>query len=74
VSILSRQNEEEFVIEADGFINPGAEPVTYFHVFWGKPAPHALVLEIRIEAFGEGVVLARIADEAGVELERLIEE
>jgi hypothetical protein len=44
-----------------------------FQIFRGKPAAHALILEIRIEAFGNGVVLTRIADEAGVELEGLIE-
>jgi hypothetical protein len=44
------------------------------HILGSKPAAHPLVLEICIEAFGEGVVLTRIADEAGVELEGLIEQ
>src|SRR5262245_57377995 len=63
------QDEEQLVIEADGLVNAGAEVVTDFHIFWGKPAAHALVLEIRIEAFGEGVVFTRIADKTGVELD-----
>jgi hypothetical protein len=58
----------------DGGINTGAELISNFHVFWRIPTPHALVLEIRIEALGKGLVLARVADKAGVELEGLIEE
>jgi hypothetical protein len=46
-----------------------ADTVTYFHILGSKPAAYALVLEIRVEALGEGVVLARIANEAGVELD-----
>jgi len=68
------QDEEQLIIEADRLVNAGAETVADFHVFWGKPAAHAFVLQICIQAFGEGVVLTRIADEAGVELEGLIEE
>ena len=68
------QNDEQLVIEADCLINAGAESVADFHVLGSKPAPHALVLEIGIQSFGEVVVLTRIADEAGVELEGLIEQ
>ena len=52
----------------------GAESVADFHILGSKPAADALILQICIEAFGEGVVLTRVADEAGVELEGLIEE
>jgi hypothetical protein len=68
------QDEEQLVTETNCLINPGAEAVTDFHIFWGKPAPYAFVLEIRVEAFDKGVVLTRMADEARVELEGLVEE
>ena len=68
------EDEQQLVIDADGFINPRAEAVTDFHIFRSKPAAHTLVLKICVEAFGKSAVLARIADEAGVELEGLIEE
>src|SRR5262249_55073020 len=68
------QDEEQLVIEANRLVNAGAKAVTDFHILRGKPAPYALILEICIQAFGKDVVLARVADEAGVELEGLIEE
>jgi len=68
------QHEQQLVIEADGLINAGADAVANFQVFRGKPAAHALVLEVRMEAFGEGVVLAGVANEAGIELEGLAEQ
>src|SRR3954454_9886551 len=39
-----------------------------------EPAAHALVLEVGVKAVGELLVLARIADEAGVELDRLVQQ
>jgi hypothetical protein len=47
----------------------GAGAVTNFHVLGSKPAPHAFVLEICVQAFGKGVVFARITDEAGGKLD-----
>ena len=40
----------------------------------GKPAAHALVLQVGMEALGELLVLGRVADETGVELDRLVQE
>jgi hypothetical protein len=68
------EDEKQLVIDADGLINPGAESVTNFHILGSKPAPHPFILEIRMEAFGKGAVLICVADEAGVELEGLVEE
>jgi len=68
------QNEEQLVIDADGLIYPETEAVANFHILGSKPAAHAFVLESCVQAFGKGVVLARVADEAGVELEGLIEQ
>ena len=65
-----RQDEEQLIIEADSLINPGTDAVADFQILGRKPAAHALVLEIRIEAFSEGMVLARIADEAGMKLDQ----
>src|SRR5215831_12816146 len=68
------QDKEQLVIEADGLVNPGAEAVADFHSFRGKPALYPFTPEIGIEAFSKDVVLTRVADEAGVELEWFIEE
>ena len=68
------QDEEELVIDPDRLINPGAKSVADFHILRGKPAAYTLILEIGVQAFGKGVILARIADKAGVELEGVIEE
>jgi len=54
------QDEEELVIEQDRVINSGAKSIATFHILGDKPAPHAAVLEINIEPFGKGAVLARI--------------
>jgi hypothetical protein len=55
----------------NGGINTGAELIPNLHIFGRIPTPYALVLQIRMEAFGKGVVLTRVADKAGVELEGL---
>ena len=68
------QNEKQLVINADRFIDAYPYFGPYGEIFWGKPAPYTLVLEIRMKAFGKGMVLARVTDEAGVKLEGLIEE
>ena len=39
-----------------------------------EPAAHALVLQVGVEALGELLVLRRVADEAGVELDRLVQQ
>jgi len=44
------------------------------HVVRGKPTAHTFVLQVSMEALGEEFILARIADEAGVELDRLVEQ
>ena len=43
-------------MEADGVVDGRADLVAYFHVFGGEPAADAVVLEIGVEATGEGVV------------------
>jgi hypothetical protein len=47
-----------------------AETVTDFHIFIGKPAPHPLVLKITVQSLNKDMVLTRIANEAGVELDQ----
>jgi len=68
------QNKKQLVLNADRFIDAYPYFGPYGEIFWGKPAPYTLVLEIRMKAFGKGMVLARVTDEAGVELKGLIEE
>jgi hypothetical protein len=54
---------------ADGLIDLLVELSAALDIVWGKPAAHALVLQIGMEAFCELLVSARIADKAGVEVE-----
>jgi hypothetical protein len=54
--------EQQLVVKRDCLINTRAEAVADFHILGSKPAPHPVVLEIRVEAFGKRVVLTRISD------------
>ncbi len=57
---------EQFVIEADGLINAGTDFIACFHMVRSKPATYAFALQIGVQTFGKVLVLARIADEAGI--------
>jgi len=61
-------------MDADSFINACADVLAPFQVFRCKPAAHIVALQVSIQAFGEGLVFAGIADKAGVVLNRLVHE
>src|SRR5262249_46143159 len=44
------------------------------HVVGGKPAAHAFVLQVGVEALGESMIFAGVADEAGVVLDRIVQQ
>jgi hypothetical protein len=60
------EDEEELVVEANGFINAVAKFVADFQVFGGKPGADTVGLEIGVEAIGEVLVCVGIADAARV--------
>jgi len=59
-------------VEPNRFIDSLAEWIINLEILRRKPAAHALVLKVSVKAFGEALVLCRVADEAGVELDRLV--
>jgi hypothetical protein len=61
-------------MKANGLINALAESVTDLEILRREPAANALVLEVSVEAIREILILGRVADEAGVELDGLVEE
>src|SRR5208337_5409917 len=57
-------------MQADGLVNLLVELLAGFNIVRRKPAAHAFVLQAFVQTVGELLVLAGIADEAGVELNR----
>jgi hypothetical protein len=68
------QDQQHLVAQPDRLVDGVDDPGADRHIVRREPAPHALVLEISVEAVGELLVLARIADEAGKELDRLVQQ
>src|SRR5258708_1200395 len=66
-----RENEDELVVEANRFIDTLVIVVTNLQVFGRKPATDSFMLQISIEPFGKCLILAGMADEAGVVVNRL---
>src|SRR5271169_3535129 len=57
-------------MQADGLVNLLVELLAGFNIVRRKPAAHSFTLQAFVQAVGKLLVLARIADEAGVELNR----
>jgi hypothetical protein len=53
-------------VHTDGFVDLLVEFLAALNGVRGEPAAHAFVLEVGVEAVGEGWVFGGIADEAGV--------
>src|SRR5271166_749367 len=58
------------VMQADGRVNLLVELLAGFNIVRREPAAHAFILQAFVQTVGKLLVLARIADEAGVELNR----
>ena len=63
---LRRENDQQLVIDTDGFIDAPPELIADLEVFWREPAAHVVGLQVVIEAAGEVLILAGIADEAAI--------
>src|SRR4051812_11503969 len=68
------QDQQHLVAQPDRLVDGVDDLGADRHVVRREPAAHAFVLEIGVEAVGELLVLARIADEAGEELDRLVQQ
>ena len=66
------EDEEELVVEADGCVDLLVDFLARSKVVGSEPAADAGVLEIGVEAVGEGLVLGGVRDEAGVKLDGLM--
>jgi len=64
-----REHQQQFVVPSNRFLDPILEFLADFQILRRKPAAHPLGLQVSIESIGELLVLGRIADEAGVELD-----
>jgi hypothetical protein len=65
------QDEQEFVVNPDGFVNADPDPLADLEIFGGVPAADSLGLEIGVKPLDEGSVFGTIRDEDRVELDRL---
>ncbi len=68
VNGMLRKDDQELVIESDRLINAVSEFVSNFQIFRSKPATNAFGSQVSMEAFDKLLVLAGIADKAGVVL------
>src|SRR5579859_1453433 len=53
------------------FVDASADLVANLQVFGSEPATHALVLQICMQAMGQYIILAGVADENSVVLDRM---
>ncbi len=63
---MFRENEDELVVEANRFINTLMIMVSDLEIFGRDKAAHSVPLQISMESPSKGLILARVADKAGV--------
>lgn len=61
---------EHLVMQANGFINAVPKLVAHSQVLWREPATYPFGLHVGIQPLSEILILARITNKAGVELDR----
>src|SRR6266702_7201894 len=71
---MLREDEQEFVMQSDGFIDVWVNLVADLEVFTVEPAADAVVLQISVEPINEGVILAGVANEATVIIDGFADE
>jgi hypothetical protein len=71
--VLGQDQQQPFV-DVDSVIDALSELVADLHVLCGEPASHAVVLQVGVQALRELLVLRRVADEARVVLDGLVEQ
>src|SRR5690348_14098575 len=58
---MFRQNNQQFIVEADRFVDAMPKLIANFEIFWGIPAANIGALEVGIETFGKRLILTGIA-------------
>src|SRR5438270_3021078 len=62
------QQQQELLLKINGLIDTRANFVANLHIFGSEPTPHAVILEISVEATSKRLILAGVGDKAGVVL------
>jgi hypothetical protein len=57
------EDEDQLVTDSYRFINACPYFSSDGEIFWCIEAPYSIVLQIRVEAFSKGLILARVAKE-----------
>jgi hypothetical protein len=60
---MLRENDHELVVNPDRLVDVLAELLADLEILSVKPAADSLGLKIRVQAFGEVLVLGTVADE-----------
>jgi len=61
---LIRQDEQQLIVDSDGFINLFMKLLSTLDAFWSVPASDTMALERIMHSSGEPFVVMRIPDEA----------
>src|SRR6266568_1256112 len=67
-----REDNQELIMQADRLVNAMPKLLPDPQIFRGVPASHAFGLQVGIEEFDKFLVLARVANEAGVVLDGVL--
>jgi hypothetical protein len=69
-----REYQQQFIIQADAFIDAVADLIADVQVFGGKPAAHMVTLQVGVQACGKVFIATGIADKAGVVLNWIVDQ
>jgi hypothetical protein len=68
---MFREDNQELIVQANGLINIMPKILTDLQVLRSKPTTHAVGLQVSIKPFSKVLVLASIANKAGIVLDRM---
>jgi hypothetical protein len=71
---MRRKDEQEPVVDANGFVDLLVNLFSTLNLMGRKPAADAFVLKIGMEPLGKLLIFGGVADEAGIELDGLVQE
>ena len=61
---MFREDEQQLIVDSDGFINLFMKLLSTLDAFWSVPASDTMALERIMHSSGEPFVVMRIPDEA----------
>src|SRR5207249_6229157 len=63
-----RQDQHQLIVSPDRFLDPLSEWVANLDILWRKPTVNTVLSKLGVQLPRKFVVLARVADKAGIEL------